>query len=304
MKEIYRSGAWEIVLGEKAIFSNYENGFIKIWNRKTLEIEKAVKFTRDYYDCLCVDEEEGILILLGVTKNSIDILDMDTLEERQTVKWKGKRTYIREDLVYNKKEKTIYCILYSETKQHSLVTKLFIRSMEETVVWEKQGFYADGFLYDRFHDEYIVLGGRFRYPPNDREIASFEEGIWLNQSQRTVSFVGANKHGGKYLQSVGFLFDGRLIYAVERRNADIYYLGEKKPIVKKIERAAFSKSGILYAYVKRKKLYVCRYEDNECIQKTKVDYQFGITYNLQFMGDDKYLAFRNGDEMILYQIEA
>lgn len=303
MKEIYRNDAWEIVPCEKVFISNYERGYVKIFNRQTLNIEKSIRIPRDYYNCLCVDESEKIIILLCQAKNSIDVLDMDTLEKISSVKWKGLRTYKREVITFDKEEKVIYCILYSETKKKSLVTKLFLKDMEETLVWEKNGFFGYGFLYDKFSDDYIILGARFTYFQNDDDIASFEEGIWLNQNHKKISFIEANKHGGKYLQTAGFTNTGRIIYAVERGRAEIYYLDEKRPVVKNIERAAFSKSGDLYAYIKKKTLCVCRYEDNKCVQKINVEYTRGITYYFEFMEDDRYLGFHNGDEFILYQIK-
>ena len=78
-------------------------------------------FRANYYNCLCVDESEKIIILLCQAKNSIDLLDMDTLEKISSVKWKGLRTYKREVITFDKKEKVIYCILYSETKKKSIV---------------------------------------------------------------------------------------------------------------------------------------------------------------------------------------
>lgn len=302
MKEVYRSDAWETSMCEDIWVSDSEKGYINIIDRSTFKIEKKRKTPRDYYECIYVYKLNRVIILLCREKNSIDILNLDTLEKIESIKREGMRTYEREIIIFSQKEKTIYCIFYSVKKQKSLITKILLDEMKECVILELQGIYANNFVYDKYTDDYVIIGAQFTNSRRGKEF--LEQGIWLKQPSKQIFFTEANQNNIATLQKVGFTSEQKIVYSVQIWDKNsIYYLGEEKPIAKRVEIAAFSKNGQLYAYVKKNKLYVCRYEDNQCIQETDVCYPGGDTYSLEFLGDDKYIGFRNADEQVIYQLE-
>lgn len=301
MKEVYRSDAQDVAICEKNYIELYEKE-IEIVDCKTLKKIKTKRICSNYYDTLCAWQDKMMIMVMCSSKNKIDILDMDTLHMKYSIEWNGESSYRRQRISFDDNKKCLYSILYSDTERKTVVTQTFSDDFQEKIILEVSDFLAYDLQYIKSEDDYLLYGAHFTYKKNIFALSSIQEGVWLQKRKGKILFVEANKGGGRTVKTVGVLRNKDWIYSVEGTKDKVYFLGNKKALIKNIDRAAFSENGEMIAFVRDEMLYIYSWDDGKCVDEIEIGYISGEIHSLKFIKNDEFIFYRDNEGVLLYRM--
>lgn len=305
MEEIYRSNAWEIAICEE-VFVTLGERAIKVIDRKTKKTIKTRRHQWEYYNSLCVCLEEGIIAVVCTEKNKVDILSIETLELVTTIKWEGKRSYRREEMVFDQEEQCFYCNLYAFIENRTIITKISAKDLRENIFKEIQDYFACDFICAPNVNDYLLKGVRFTHKKGIFSTVSVEEEVWLKREKERITFEEKNKRIRRAISHIAVLNDDNIVYSAKLHKTNIFISGKRKAIAKlKADLIAFSDNGKFFAFISKKILYIHSCENNECIDQIalKVKSRFATIFRLAFQQNDEYISYRDGDELVLYKLK-
>lgn len=305
MKQILKNKAWDIDVYKDSYICCFNRSLQKI-SMDSLKREKTLKMREEYYTNIHVYEKDKIIIAYSLRENCLDILDAATLELIHSMKWKGERGYLRgeskESFYYDAEEKVIYDVLYSERCYTTCISKIDLKENEEEIILKIPEFYSGDIFYDEKRKDFLVVGNHFlcRKPFKSRQ-----EGIWLRNPDERVLFTELDQRG-LCLNKLVFTEKGNILYMDDFNDNYLFLHGKKEPLEKNMLAGAFSKNKKWIAIMKKKErktyVYIYSMETRECIGEIEVNVKDWYIKQLEFVGDDRYLCYRDKDDMYLFEI--
>lgn len=220
-----------------------------------------------------------------------------------SVKWEGDKDYKREKVLLDKYEKRIYCILYNDESNKTIVSSFSLSDYKEKVELLIPEAYMSAINYSENVGDYFVSGIWFYQGHHLFGRVGEYKGMWLN-TKTDFLFTKANQWDNM-LEKVEVMADGDILYYAQGCCNAIYDLKKSKSIVKKIETAAFSESGEYFSYIKRYgkkyRLYVFSYTDQKKIDEIEIA-RFDFIHTLKFCNDDKFICLKFINDMYLFEI--
>ncbi len=299
MRLIYKSKAWKIILSDLMI-CRFLRG-IKFIEPKSKETVINIKTSYDYY--ADIYQMKCLHMLFALTwNNQIDVYDMKTGELIQTLKWKGSRRFERERLAIDEENKCIYYILYcdEEGENESLVSIIDCVGWKERIVSSLPGFYASDFQYCKKEREYIIMGRQFCKFPKSLYLTGIDKGIGMN-SGKEILFDQSNKWNVQTFTAAKLMDNGDMLYFIRLKRGKVYRLGEKSPILDKVDETAFSHDGKYIAYLRKGKITVLEYDSWKVVDTVESD--IGLVHVFEFEDSDKHIIYQVDDVNYLFEIE-
>lgn len=299
MRLIYKSKAWKIILSDLMI-CHFLRG-IKFIEPKSKETVINIKTSYDYY--ADIYQMKCLNMLFALTWNNlIDVYDMKTGGLIQTLRWKGSRKFERERLAIDEENKCIYCILYygEEGENESLVSVIDCVGWAERIVLSLPGFYASGLQYCKKEQEYIIVGRQFCKFPQSLYLTGIYKGIGMN-SGKEILFDKSNEWNIQTLTTAKLMDNGDMLYFIRLKRGKVYRLGEKSPILDKVDETAFSHDGKYIAYLRRGKITVLEYDSWRVVDTIESD--IGLVHVFEFEDSDEHIIYQVDDVNYLFEIE-
>lgn len=295
LKSIFK-GMWDIHIAQNDYICCFVKSIQRI-DRVSGETKSMLKIKEDYYATIEFCSERNYLIGLSLIGNCIDIYNATTLQLIHSFKWKGEKTFERQHIIYYSHiENCIYSLLYSfpdyDPEVESYVSRISLEDMKEEIVLQLKGCYAFDIKYNAKMEDIFICFKHFNPRPNPEALGIYK-GVWLYHLENIIFEEANKKYNG--LEEIWFTKQGEIFYVLDVNGEKSLRLPKRKNLIKNIETAAISDNKKLFAYIKKKKLYLYSLDQMKVLKKMDIRYKYATLIEMKFLGND-FLYYADADE--------